>query len=151
MITNVDCILLLYELEQQGNSKATKLITKIANKENVDLETLKFINDNRPLEVVEFYEHLRKNYNKKKSKLYINIVKEIEKPDEVLTTLSSLLTQILLFNKKLENKVIFLKHCRAEEISKVLAYYFKSYDITKAIALLKLIKADIKALESIKE
>ena len=78
-------------------------------------------------------------------------MKEIEQPFEVLTTLSSLLTQILLYSKKLEdNRTLFLKHSRAEEISKVLTYYFRTYDITKAIELLKLIKADIKVLSMIK-
>lgn len=150
MITNNDCILLLSDLEDKGISEAGDLITKIAGKSNVDLSVLKFINDNRPLEVIEFYEHIRKNYNKKKSSVYINIVKEIEQPFEVLTTLSSLLTQILLYSKKLEeNRTLFLKHSRAEEISKILTYYFKTYDITKAIDLLKLIKADLLALETV--
>ncbi len=150
MITNNDCILLLSELENKGNVDAGNLIMKIAGKSSIDLDVLKFINENKPLEVIEFYEHIRKNYNKKKSNLYINIVKEIEQPYEVLTTLSSLLTQILLYSKKLEdNQTLFLKHSRAEEISKVLAYYFKTYDITKAIQLLKLIKLDLLALETV--
>lgn len=151
MITNTDCILLLAELEEQGNSEAGELIERVASKSNVDLSVLKFINKNRPLEVLEFYELLRKNYNKKKSNIYINIVKEIEKPDEVLTTLSALLTQILLFAKKLDdNKTLFLKHSRANDITKVLNNYFTTYDITKCIELLRLIKADLKALEQIK-
>ena len=150
MITNNDCILLLSELENKGNVDAGNLIMKIAGKSSIDLDVLKFINENKPLEVIEFYEHIRKNYNKKKSNLYINIVKEIEQPYEVLTTLSSLLTQILLYSKKLEdNQTLFLKHSRAEEIAKVLAYYFKTYDITKAIQLLKLIKLDLLALETV--
>lgn len=150
MITNTDCILLLSELEEQGNKEASELLKTVAVNNKVSLDVLKFINQSKPLDVLNFYEHIRKNYNKKKSTIYINIVKEIEKPDEVLTTLSSLLTQILLYSRKLEDKVTFLKHSRAEEISKVLVYYFKTYDITKAIELLKLIKADLKALESIK-
>lgn len=150
MITNTDCILLLSELEEQGNKKASELLKTVVSSDKVSLDVLKFINENKPLDVLNFYEHIRKNYNKKKSTIYINIVKEIEKPEEVLTTLSSLLTQILLYSRKLDDKVTFLKHSRAEDISKVLVYYFKTYDITKAIELLKLIKADLKALESIK-
>lgn len=151
MITNTDCILLLAELEQQGDDKASELLVQIASKSQVDLNVLKYIQSKRPLEILDFYELLRRNYNKKKSSLYINIVKEIEKPDEVLTTLSALLTQILLFAKKLtDNKTLFLKHSRAEDISRVLTHYFKTYDITKAIDLIKLVKADLKALEYIK-
>lgn len=151
MITNTDCILLLAELEQRGDTKAGELLVQIASKSQVDLDVLKYIQSKRPLEILDFYELLRRNYNKKKSSLYINIVKEIEKPDEVLTTLSALLTQILLFSKKLtDNKTLFLKHSRAEDISRVLTHYFKTYDITKAIDLIKLVKADLKALEYIK-
>ena len=68
----------------------------------------------------------------------------------MLAMAGGLLTQILLYSKKLEeNRTLFLKHCRAEEISKILTYYFKTYDITKAIDLLKLIKADLLALETV--
>ena len=145
MITNNDCILLLAEL---NDDKANEFITNIAGKQQVSLEALKYINSKKPLEIVNFYEHIRKNYNKKKSTIYINIVKEIEDPKEVLTTLSALQTQIILYANKLEeNRTLFLKHSRALEISKVLGNYFNSYDITKAISLLKLIKADILALE----
>lgn len=152
MITSNDVILLLADLESYGKSKeeVDSLITKTISSSTIPLDVLKIINTMRPLEVVDFYEYIRKSYNNKKSNIYINIVKEIEKPDEVLTTLSALLTQILLFNKKLEkNKTLFLKHARAEEISKVLSYYFKTYDLSKPIELLKLIKADILALEYI--
>ena len=49
-----------------------------------------------------------------------------------------------------KDKQLFLKHARAEEISKVLTNYFKTYDTTLCIKLLNLVKADLKALESIK-
>ena len=44
---------------------------------------------------------------------------------------------------------MFLKHVRLNEIYQVLLNYTKTYDLTLAIKLLKLIKLDIKALESI--
>lgn len=151
MITKNDCYLLLAEYENQGID--TKEILKLlvnTNSTVPSLDVLKFINENRQLDVSAFYEKLRKSYNNKKSSLYINIVKEIEDPTEVLTTLSALLTQILLFSKKVNNKQMFLKHVRANEISKVLNIYFTNYDIKNCIILLRLIKADLKALESIK-
>lgn len=149
MIKKTDCILLLTEMQEKGVN-VNKQISHLMSSADLPLEVLKFINDNRQLDVVSFYNNLRVNYNKKKSSLYINIVKEIDEPQEVLTTLSAMLTQILLYSKKLENKSLFLKHSRAEEITKVLDNYFKTYDITKAIRLMRLIKADVKALESIR-
>ena len=82
--------------------------------------------------------------------MYINIVKEIEDPTEVLTTLSAMLTQILRYSKKVENKTMFLRHARANDITKVLNNYFANYDLTLCLKLMRIIKADIKALESIK-
>lgn len=153
MITQNDVILLLTDLESQGVKGATEMLVKTIEDDRVSLDALKFINDNKPLVILNFYEYLRKQYNDKKSKLYINIVKEIEEPSKVLVTLSSLLTQIFLYNNKIENKserLLFLNHSRAKDISNVLSNYCSSYDINKSIKLLKLIKADLKALESIK-
>ena len=115
------------------------------------MDTLKFINSYKEMELLKFYEKLRKNYNNKKSKLYKQIVQVDEKePKEVVITLSSLLTQILLYSKDLPDKQVFLKHSRAEQISKVLNNYFKTFDMRLCVALLTLVKADLKALESIK-
>ena len=147
MISKNDCLILLAELNNKGLD--TKEITKQVLIQGITQEVLKFINDNRLLELRQFYERLRKNYNKKHSQLYGNIVKEIEDPNEILTTLSSLLTQILLYAKTVDNKHMFLRHARANEITKVLQLYFNSYDLTNCIKLLRLIKCDLKALENI--
>ena len=149
MITKNDCILLISDISNKGVD-TREVMKKLISSRNVDLSVIKFINTHRPLEVSQFYEQLRHNYNHKKSKLYINIVKEIEDPNDVLTTLSSLLTQILLFSRKCEDRQLFLKHSRAVEISKVLTKYFTDYDLQTCLTLLRLIKIDLKALESTK-
>lgn len=151
MIKKTDCLLLLTEMQERG-VEVTNQINYLMKSSTLPLEVLKFINDNRQLDLLGFYERLRENHNKKRSNLYKNIVKEIEEPEEVLTTLSAMLTQILLYSKKLnsESKQMFLQHSRADEITRVLQNYFITYDITNAVRLLRLIKADLKALESIK-
>lgn len=152
MITKNDCLLLLSELEDNGvNKEELEQVThKLILSKDVNLEVLDFINKHRQLEVAAFYEQLRHNYNQKKSKLYKNIVKEIDDTQEVLTTLSALLTQILLYSKKCENSQLFLKHSRAKEITLVLTKYFEDYDISVCLQLLRLIKADLKCLEEIR-
>lgn len=147
-LKKTDLLLLLTEL-QDNNIDVSSQINLLMKSSNIPLEVIKFINDNREMEITKFYEHIRKSYNDKKSKLYINIVKEIDDPQEVLTTLSSLLNQILLWSKKVDNKQLFLDNSRAREITLVLNNYFKTYDITQAITLIKLIKSDIKCLESV--
>lgn len=147
MITKNDCFLLLSDLENRG-IETKEQVTKLIKTSGINLEVLKFINQNRELELTKFYERLRKNYNDKKSKLYKEIVSVDEKaPKDIVITLSSLLTQILLYSNKVDNKQLFLKHSRADEISKVLVKYFQSYDMTLCTSMLLLIKADLKACE----
>lgn len=146
MITKNDCFLLLTQLKDKG-IEVDGLMKKLVSSPFIPPEVIRVINDNRQLDVSNFYENIRKNYNNKKSKLYINIVKEISGTEEVLTTLSALLTQILLYSKKADNEHMFLQNVRANEIASVLCSYFQDYDLTYCIKLLRLIKSDIKALE----
>ena len=152
MITKNDCLLLLADIEEDCSDKdiLKEMVKKVSLSHNVTIDVLDFINKNKPLDVLKFYEQLRYNYNHKKSKLYKNIVKDIEDTTEVLTTLSSLLTQILLYSKKCDDKQLFLKHSRAKEIAIVLTKYFENSDITICLQLLRLIKADLKCLEEIR-
>ena len=150
MLTKTDLILLLTEMESSG-SNVDKYLSKAMLSELPDIEVLKFINDNRALDLGQFYEMIRKNYNTKKSPLYKNIVKEdFKNPSDVLTTLAALNLQILLYSKKLENNEMFLRHSRAEEITRVLNNYYKTYDLRPCYKLLKLIKADLKVFENIR-
>ena len=147
MITKNDCLLLLAELKDR-NIDTKPYVIKTLNNTSVDIEVLKFINKNRPLELCLFYESLRKRYNEGKSKLYKEIVQiDIKEPKDMIVTLSSLLTQILLYSNKVENKQLFLKHSRADEITKVLYNYFDTFDLTLSVQMLNLIKADLKACE----
>lgn len=151
MISKNDCIVLLTELEQKGINVEEQLKKVIITNEP-SIEIIKFINSNRELDLTSFYTHIRKSYNQKHSSLYKNIVKEeLKDPTESLTTLSALLTQILLYSKKIENKQMFLRHARCYEISAVLNNYFKTSDLTNCLKLLKIVKADLKTLEMIKE
>jgi hypothetical protein len=140
-------------MKNKGISEADKYFKESALKKDISLEALKFINDNRELEVANFYEMIRRNYNQKKSPLYKNIVREeYKEPEEVLTTLAALNLQILLFNKNLEEnkKQRFLNHSRVQEIVEVLDNYYKTYDLRPCLKLIYLIKSDLKAFESIR-
>ena len=150
MITKQDCLLLLSELRANGID-TTEQIRECVASPTVSLNVLKFINDNRPLDIVEFYEKLRKSYNSKKSVLYKNIVKELDETNitDILTTLSSLQLQIFLFAKNVDNPEQFYKHARLDEIIKCLLNYAQTYSLVNCINLLRIVKADLKALESI--
>ena len=149
MLTKNDLLLLLTDLEVQGID-VTREVNKLIKSEKISGDVLKFVNDNRQLDVAAFYEMLRKNYNHKKSRLYMNLVKEeFSDPSEVLVTLSALNLQIMLYAKKLADNKMFLKHSRGEEISYVLNNYYKTYDLIPCLKLLKVLKADLKAFEAI--
>ena len=150
MVTKQDILLLLTELEDQGIECKDQINNLYSQNANI-LGILKFINEKRSLDLVKFYEKLRKSYNHKSSKLYKNIVQcdentEID-PNITLTTLSALLNQILQF--KVEDKVTFLKNSRADEIVKVLDIYLKNFDIQPAYKLLTLFKSDLIVTEYI--
>lgn len=149
MITRDDCMSILVRLEDRGIDKASinKYMRQLMVSKEIPLEVLKFISVNRGIEVADFYELLRKNHNEKKSPLYTNILKEIEDEREILTTLSSMLTQIFLYGRKLDNPDNFFKSVRAEEITRVLNEYFQTGIIENCMKLLKVIKSDLVVLE----
>lgn len=149
MIKKTDILLLLTELQDNGED-VKQYINKLYKTPSIPLDVIKFINSHRQLDVVNFYEKLRSNYNHKKSDLYINIVKEIEDVEEVLTTLAAYNLQVLLFARKLGNKEAFYKATRVEEVTRVLNTYYQDYDISSCQTLLTLIKADIKLFEELK-
>jgi hypothetical protein len=149
MITKTDCLTLLVALEDRGVN-IDQPMKKLASSKEIPMDVLRFIIDNRGIEVANFYEMLRKKHNQKKSPLYHNIVKEIEDPEELVTTLACLLVQITLYSKKLTtNRDIFQREVRAEEISRVLNSYYATGTLDSCISLLKLLKADLLVLEHI--
>ena len=149
MISRNDLILLLTELEDQGENVSKELNTLMINS-SIPSSVLKFINQRRHFDVANFYDLIRRNYNSKKSSLYINLVREsFNDPNEVLITLSALNLQIMLYAKKLDDNKMFLKHSRGEEIAYVLNHYYKTYDLIPCLKLIRLIKADLKSFEAI--
>ena len=150
MLKKNDLILLLTQLQSNGED-VTSQLREVAVSAEIPLDVVKFINDKRQLDVTGFYEQLRKSYNNKRSSLYINLVREdVREPNEVLITLSSLNLQILLYAKHLDNPQMFLSHSRAEEITRVLNNYYRTYDLKPVLLLRDLIRSDLKVFESIK-
>lgn len=150
MIDKRDCFILLSELQEDGVENTEKYINELLASKQPSLEVIKFINDNRQFDANKFYEKIRKSYNSKKSKLYMNIVREDNfDADEILTTLASLNLQILLFSKNVEDKQMFLKHMRFNDICEVLLNYANNFDLVPCVQMLQVIKSDLKAFEYI--
>lgn len=111
-------------------------------------EVISTLKNNGSLEIFTFYNRIRKSYNEKHSKVYINIMKEVEDPKKVLTTLSALVTQILLFAEKSNYKDIFLRHAKLTEILKALEQYSDSQSLIPCVEIIKELKQDIKQIEA---
>lgn len=149
MITKDDCLSILVEMDDNGID--TKDVTlSLMSSRNIPVDVLKFIAKNRGFVVADFYEVLRKSHNKNKSPLYTNILKEIEDPEEITTTLSSMLTQILLYGRKLDkDRDLFYRQIRAAEITEVLKDYFETGITDRCEKLLKFMKSDLLVMEYI--
>ena len=148
MISKNDIVLLLTELNDQ-DVNTTQMIKSVYSTPGIPLDVLKFINDRRQLDLTAFYKKIRRSYNEKRSKLYILLVRDSLDPSDVLTTLASYGLQVALFASKLPDNQMFLKHARAREVNLVLTKYYTDYDLTGCINLLKLIKADLIACETV--
>ncbi len=147
MLTKNDLLLLLSNMDKTPEN--LRIFNKAALSDGISMEVLSYINKTRPLEITNFYELIRKNYNNKKSNLYKNLVREtFNSGADVITTLSALNLQISLYAKKLEDDKLFIKSSRAAEISSVLKNYYETFDLVPCLKLLKLIKADLKCFEN---
>ena len=149
MITKNDCMTVLVKLEDNGVAEASKYIKKLIMTREPSIEVLRFIAAESGFEIGNFFEVLRKSHNKRKSPLYTNILREPTDIKSIVTTLSCLQTQILLYASKLDNPMIFYRESRAEEISRALNNYFKTGELDTCLALLKLIKSDLLVMEYI--
>lgn len=150
MVTKSDITILLNDLQEKGVD-INGYLRELYSTSSIPLNIIKFLNDNRSFDVANFYEKIRYNYNKKRSDLYLNIVKELDNVEDVLTTLASYNLQVLLYAKKLDDKEMFYRNSRVEEVTRVLNNYYKNFDIDSCIKILSLIKADIKLFEAIRK
>lgn len=150
MISKLDILSLLSDLKDKGED-VTIYEQEVIKNVSVPLDVIKFLNEKRSFEVSKFFEKLRYSYNHKRSNLYLNIVKEITDVEEVLTTLASYNLQVLIYAKKVEDKEMFYRNTRVEEVTRVLNNYYKTFDLEECITVLSLLKADIKLFESVKE
>lgn len=150
MISKNDCLILLTELNDLGVD-ASQEIKKLIALSEPSLEILDFINKNRQLDLTSFYEKIRKSYNNKRSILYKNIMKDLDENNvnDILTTLNSYALQVCLFSRDIENKQMFFRFSRLSEVYKCLYHYSQTYDLIPCIKLLRLIKCDIKTLETV--
>lgn len=149
MITKNDCLTVLVSLEDKGIN-IDQMMKKLLTSKDIPFDVLKFILEHRGIEVANFYEMLRKKHNQNKSPLYHNILKDIEDPDDIITTLACLLVQVTLYSRKLTiNRDVFQREVRAEEISRVLNNYYSTGALDQCIALIKLLKTDLLVLEYI--
>lgn len=151
MLGRQDCYKLLIDIKNKGIN-VDKYFLMVSQSTEIPQEVIKFININRELDITKFYEYLRKKHNKRESKLYFDLMRELE-PEEVLITISSLVTRAFIFGKTLttRDRINFYDNVGIIQITDAINNYIKTSDISKCIELLSKIKNDIKVLEAYKE
>lgn len=146
MLTKNDCMSILVDLENTGLHINDQMRALLSSKE-IPLEVLKFIVSNKGVEASNFYEFLRRKHNEKKSKLYTNLLRDLDDEFDIITTLSSLVTQIFLHGSKIENYSKFYREIRLEEILRVLHEYSETEQVESCKKVLSLIKSDLMVFE----
>lgn len=149
MLNRQDCYKILFDMKEKGID-VTEQISQLSKNVKVPLQVIKFINENRELNVTTFYESLRKKHNEKTSKLYLKIMKEDLDANECLKTLSSYVTQVLIASEKIQlsERKSFLESSHILQVISALHKYFASQELLECLDILKIIKSDIKILEN---
>ena len=124
MYNKQQCYKLLFDMRNQGINVMQQL-TELSNSVNVPDNVIKFINEHRSLDITRFYEELRKENNKKGSKLYKEIVDEAKDPIKRIKAISSYITKGIIAAEKFEivDKPSFYKAIRLDECVKALNEY----------------------------
>lgn len=158
MFLTQDCLDFLTNKKNQATNSTeinylNKLIKALLLDNKLTEELLSYMIKEQGLEVRNFYEYLRKQYNNRRSKLYKNLVREDfldQNVSEKVIVLTSLLQQITLHCKHLDSKRAqdsFLKQSRADEILESLHSYFSAGNEEYINQVLKLIQIDLKVIE----
>lgn len=150
MLSKLDVYQILFEMKAQNIQGAEENIKLISKSVEVPLDVIRYINDNRSLQITEFYEDLRRKSNTKASKLYKNLMKEDKQPQEVLKTASSYVTQVLIRAEQLDlqERTIFYDNSRVKQISEGIHNYFNNGEIRSLLDVLTTVRKDIKILEN---
>lgn len=62
MISKNDLVLILTDMSKSGFDTKNQ-ITKVLTTKNIPIDVIKFINENREMDLSKFYTHIRKSYN----------------------------------------------------------------------------------------
>lgn len=136
----------LFEIRDNYNIDISKYIEKVAGKSIIPADVIVFINKYSPLPQLETYNAI---YSRRKTNpLYKNLVNENASPDDVALGLSSLLTQIFIRMKKLDEseKRDFAELMNVNQITKVLNNYSMNGDIDSLRETFLMIRDTIKHL-----
>lgn len=145
MLTNQD---LIYFLTKWNTKEADVIIRKLLTSSSFKGEAISYLNSLRSIDIVNFYEHLRKSYNEKHSSLYINLMREELSLDEQIITLASYILQANIYLKKSINKPLFIRESSLLDASRALELYYSQEDFLWVSKQLSKIKEDIKLYES---
>lgn len=136
----------LFEISKKHNIDVSKYVEMVAGKSHIPADVIIFINKYSPLPQLETYNAI---YSRRKTNpLYKNLVNENASPDDMALGLSSLLTQVFIRMKKLDEseKVEFAKLMNVGQITEVLNKYSTEGDTESLREIFLMIRDTIKHL-----
>lgn len=145
MLTSQD---LIYFLTKCNTKEADVIIRKLLTSSAFKGEAISYLNSTRSIDIVNFYEHLRKSYNEKRSSLYINLMKEDLPLEDQVITLASYILQANIYLKKAINRPLFIRESEVNNSALALQKYYSQEDLLEVRNQLNKIKEDIKLYES---
>lgn len=141
---------LLYLLSRAHTQTADALLNSLMTTRSYTTKAaaIRYLASIQSLDIANFFEHLRSSCNKGKSRLYINLMKEENNPDDLIITLSSYILQANIYLKKSVNKRLFTEEAQLAEATEALNSYYKTRDLQLILNEVSKIKANIKLWES---
>lgn len=146
MLTKSECLSVLSSIDA-NDGEVNRQIRALMSSPTIPVDVIRFIIDHKSSDEAEFYEMLRRQHNKQKSKIYTSILRDPESSADAALTLSCFLTQVMLYERKIENPARFFKSIRADEISAALSQFFLDSTSDVCIRMLRLIRADLLVFE----
>lgn len=147
MIDKYDAYQKLFTIKNRGVD-VVPMLKELASLEEPSKAVLEFIMKHDKIDQEEFYQALRGKNNSKRSRLYSQLLKEDISDYELSKSVSSLITQVIIFSESMSNqdRVKFYSHMKLKECIDALNDYLMSMNPMKLREMKTSIVKDIKLL-----
>lgn len=147
MITKQEAYQKLFTIKNRGVD-VIPVLKELTMLDEPNRKILEFIMTYETIDQEEFYQTLRGKNNSKRSRLYSQLLKEEVSDYELSKSVSSLITQVLIFSESMsdQDKFKFYSHMRLKDCMDAVSDYAMSMNPIKLREIKASIVKDIKLL-----